>query len=150
MDKQIKENRQQFPPPAANAAVIRTCHNYWCNFTTREPLKKCPKCARPLLTAQTFRILGFVQAFLGGILAVGAVGLTILVAPKLSTVKGGTGTIIFILGIFGLLLAVGLTFFSAGIWQAFFGRRNQSLITFVLALLIALALVATIGRALLS
>jgi hypothetical protein len=127
----------------------RTCHNYWCNYTTNESLTRCPKCGRHLITPQTFKLLGWALLFLGGLLALGAVSLTILVAPGLAGVRGGTSGRLFILGVFGFLLAVGLTFMAGGLWQVLSGKRSQSLTTFAIALLIALAIIVAIGRAIL-
>lgn len=129
--------------------VSRTCHNYWCNYTTNEPLTRCPKCGRQLITPQTFKLLGGALLFLGGLLALGAVSLTILVAPRLAGVRGGTSGRLFILGVFGFLLAVGLTFMAGGLWQVLSGKRSQSLTTFGIVLLIALAIIVAIGRAVL-
>jgi len=81
--------------------------------------------------------------FLGGLLAITGALLLIFAAPKL---VGGTGVKLFVWGIFGLLLAVGMTIMTAGFWQALFGRRNQSLMTFMITLLILITVVIAIGR----
>lgn len=130
---------------AADAAS-RTCHNYWCNYTTREALTRCPKCGRSLITPQTFKLLGWLLLFLGGLLALGAVSLTIMVAPGLPDVRGGLGGRLFVLGVLGFLLAFGLTCMTAGLWQVWFGKRSQSLTTFGIVLLIALAIIVVIAR----
>lgn len=70
-----------------------------------------------------------------------------LAAPKL---VGGMGVKLFVWGIFGLLLAVGLAIMTAGFWQVLSGKRSQSLMTFVIALVIALMAIAVIGRAILE
>jgi hypothetical protein len=151
MDNQIKENRRDVSSVAESSAQaatdeLLTCHNYWCNYSTREPLSRCPKCGRPLLTTHTYRLLGLALVFVGGALAVTGALLLILAAPKLI---GGMEVQLFVWSIFGLLLAVGLMIMTAGFWQAVFGRRQQSLMAFVIALLIALMLVAVIARAVL-
>ncbi len=84
--------------------------------------------------------------FLGGLLAIGGALLLIFAAPKVS---GGIEVKLLIWSVFGFLLAVGLTFVTAGFWQVLFGKRNQGLMTFVIGLLIALALIVVIGRAVL-
>jgi hypothetical protein len=38
---------------------------------------------------------------------------------------------------------------AAGFWQVYFGRRSQSLMTFVIVYVIALMIIAAIGRAIL-
>ena len=60
------------------------------------------------------------------------------------------GVKLFVWGIFGLLLAVGLAIMTAGFWQVLSGKRSQSLMTFVIALVIALMAIAVIGRAILE
>jgi hypothetical protein len=151
MNNQIKTNSDDVSSVAKLDAQpasyeIRTCHNYWCNYSTNQPLPRCPKCNRALLTAHTFRRLGLALIFIGGILAATGALLLIFAAPKL---LGGMGVKLFVWSIFALLLAIGLTIMAAGSWQALFGRRNQSLITFMLVLLITILLVAAIGRNLL-
>jgi hypothetical protein len=155
MDNQAKTNSYEtqtsIAEPAGQPANVesRTCHNYWCNYTTGEPLDHCPKCGRPLITPRTFKLLGWALLFLGGLLALGAVSLTILVAPKLPYVRGGLGGRLLILGVFGALLAVGLTFMMSGLWQVLSGRRSQSLTTFGIVLLVALSIIVALGRAVL-
>jgi hypothetical protein len=70
-----------------------------------------------LITPQTFKLLGWALLFVGGLLALAAVSLTFLVAPRLPVVRGGLSGRLFILGVLGFLLAVGLTFMTAGWWQ---------------------------------
>lgn len=124
----------------------RTCHNYWCNYTTDQPLSHCPKCRRPLLTAQTYKLLGLALVLLGGLLAIAGASLLIFAAPKL---VGGIGVKLFVWGVFGLLLAIGLTFVTAGLWQILFGKRSQSLMTIAIALIITIMLIAVIGQSVL-
>lgn len=151
MDTQIKSNSHEVSSATdfdeqPLLSETRTCHNYWCNYETNQSLSRCPKCGRPLLTAQTYRLLGLALVVLGGILAIAGASLLILVAPK---VLGGIEVKLLIWGIFGFLLAVGLSIMMAGIWQAWFGKRSQSLVTIVIALLITIGLIAAIGRTLL-
>ncbi|HZH90333.1 MAG TPA: hypothetical protein VEX70_06880 [Pyrinomonadaceae bacterium] len=124
----------------------RTCHNYWCNYKTDRPLSRCPECGRPLLNAQTYRILGWVLVVVGLLLSITGASLLIFAAPKL---VGGLGVKLFVWGVFGFLLAVGLTTMSAGFWQALFGKRSQPLMKVVIALAIAIMLIVTIGTAVL-
>jgi hypothetical protein len=152
MDNQVKtdsyEAHTSSAEPVGQSAngVSRTCHNYWCNYTTNESLPRCPKCGRQLITPQTFKLLGGALLFLGGLLALVAVSLTILVAPRLADVRGGMGGRLFVLGVLGFLLAVGLAFMMAGLWQVLSGKRSQSLTTLGIVLLIALAIIVAIGR----
>lgn len=130
--------------PAGNE--IRTCHNYWCNYSTDQTLSQCPKCGRALLTPETYRLLGLVLAFLGGLLAFAGALLLIFAGPRL---VGSMGAKLFAWGVFGLLLVVGLTIMTAGFWQVIFGKRSQSLMTYVIALITAIMVIAAIGRAIL-
>lgn len=155
MDTQVKTDRHEAQTSLAGSAghaadaASRTCHNYWCNYTTSEVLTRCPKCGQRLITPQTFKLLGWLLLFLGGLLALAAVSLTILVAPRLPEVRGGLSGRLFILGVFGFLLAVGLTFMTAGLWQVLFGKRSQSLVALGIVLLLALAIIVALGRAVL-
>jgi hypothetical protein len=124
----------------------RTCHNYWCNYKTDRPLSRCPECGRPLLNAQTYRILGWVLVFIGLLLSIAGASLLIFAAPKF---VGELGVKLFVWGVFGFLLAVGLTTMTAGFWQALLGERSQSLMKIVVALVIAIMLIVTIGTAVL-
>ena len=149
MDNQIKTNKHEIYSVAESdlqfvPSETLTCHNYWCNYKTNEPLSNCPKCGRPLLTTQTFRLLGWLFIVPGAFLAITGALLLILAAPKL---VAGMGVKLFVYGIFGLLLAVGLTIMAAGFRQALSGNRSQSLIAFVLILLITIAIIVAIGRA---
>lgn len=147
MNDQVKIDRGNASPlagsPLNTLCETRTCHNYWCNYKTNEPLADCPKCGRPLLTSHTFRFLGWLLMIPGAVLAVAGALLLILAAPKLA---GGVGVKLLVYGIFGLLLLVGLTFMAAGVRQASSGERSQSLMASVVVLLITIALIVTIGR----
>jgi hypothetical protein len=120
-----------------------TCHNYWCNYTTDQLLSRCPKCGQPLLTRQAYKLLGLALVLIGVFLGLTGALLLIFAAPK---IVGGTGTQLFVRSVFGFLLAIGLTAITAGFWQVFFGRRNQSLMTIAIALIVAILLIAAIGQ----
>jgi hypothetical protein len=148
MDEQSKVNGREISPVAGFAVhpargKPRTCHNYWCNYTTDRPLSRCPQCGRPLLTVQTYKLLGLALVLLGGCLGLVGALLLIFAAPG---IVSGTGAKLFVWSIFGLLLAIGLTVMTAGFWQVFFGKRNQSLMTIAIALIITIMLIAAIGR----
>jgi hypothetical protein len=149
MNDQMKTGGNKVSSPAGYGTPITlsktlTCHNYWCNYRTNEPLSNCPKCGRPLLTSRTFRILGWLLMIPGAMLAIVGALLLILAAPR---VVGGMGVKLLVYGAFGLLLLVGLTFAAAGARQASSGRRSQSLMTLVIVLLIMVALIVATGRA---
>lgn len=149
MNNQIKPNKHKVSFIAeSNSQIVPsetlTCHNFWCNYKTNEPLSSCPKCGRPLLTSQTFRLLGWLLMIPGAILAIAGALLLILAVPRF---VGGMGVKLLVYGTFSLLLAVGLTFMAAGLRQASSGNRSQSLVTLVNVLLITIALIFAIGRA---
>jgi hypothetical protein len=148
MDRQGKaQGREVSPAIESNVhparGETRTCHNYWCNYTTDRPLSRCPECGQPLLKTQAYKLLGLTLVLIGGFLGLTGALLLIFAAPK---IVGGTGTKLFVRSIFGVLLAIGLTAITAGFWQVFYGRRNQSLMTIAIALIITILLIAAIGQ----
>jgi uncharacterized membrane protein len=105
-----------------------------CDFETDESLAKCPQCGRKLQSAKKVRILGWVLVLLGGFLVVFMGGLGILLAgiiagsgqPGNSTrFTGGPEDVMFIVGIFGLVIAFGLAAMAGGAWQIWFGKPNR-------------------------
>ena len=153
MDNQFKSNSGEVKLSGVKSDIRpvtgerRTCLSFWCNYSTNEPLAKCPKCRQPLLVAQTFKLLGLVLAFCGGLFVIGATSLIILFTLKLPDGKGITeGVVLFIYGILGLFLIVGLTIMTAGISQTLSGKRSQKLMTLFIILLIVFAITASIGK----
>lgn len=135
------------PGDRTGAGELRTCHNYWCDYETREPATRCARCGRPVYTAATFRRLGVVLAAAGGVLAVGAAVLLFLVAPRLAGVRGGAWGRVLIVGVIGLVGAMGLAFASAGVGQALSGRRSRRWMTVALVLVCVFLLIASVIRA---
>lgn len=119
----------------------RTC--YKCDYETSQPQTDCPHCGQRLRTARQVRVLGWVLLLTGTFL-VGFMGtITVLVArivahsdePGATTrFTGGTGIAVFMFGIFGLVLAFGLTSMFGGIWQIRYGKRNRKLTLVILVL----------------
>ena len=117
---------------------ILTCHNFWCDFKTLEKIEECPKCGRIMLSAQTFKMLGWLLVFLGGILAaVGGGAILLLNLSERSISRGMMGKIT-VYGVLGLLLAVGLSMAAAGLNQAIDGQRNRQFIYVMIGLLVIL------------
>ena len=125
----------------------RTCHNFWCNYSTNEPLDDCPKCGRQMLTRDAFKGLGVLLAIIGFILGGGGAALLFFVAPKIRP-DARTAIRIVIWGIFGALLAGGLAILGAGITQAITGRRNQTLISVFLVVIFLALFVGSVARSL--
>jgi len=77
-------------------------------------------------------------------------GLIYIVARADSTFKGGEAMSIFILGIFGVILALGLAVLITGLWQVIFGRVNRRLIYILLTFLLVLLIIVGVGRLILE
>lgn len=114
-----------------------------CKFETEEPAGHCPRCRRPLSKTSTVRRLGWVLAVLGGLLAAFMAWLTYVVAGLMARsdepgagarFTGDSTDAAFIYGIFGVVLALSVTFVLAGIWQIVYGRRNKWLVLVALVL----------------
>jgi magnesium-transporting ATPase (P-type) len=114
-----------------------------CGTETDEPLGKCPRCGRRLQKTGTVRALGWVLVVLGGLLSAFMAWLfvyfTRLIAhsddPGATTRFTGTASdATFAYGVFGVVLALGLTFVLAGVWQIVYGRRNKKIVFVALAL----------------
>ena len=117
---------------------LRIC--YKCNYEGITPNKQCPRCSRFLYTQARIRVLGAVLIFLGGFIAVMMAAIIFFVFNIASGNAQGqrfTGDemqLLFVLGILGLTLAVGVSFMIAGLWQVIFGRRNKIIVWICLAL----------------
>ena len=91
-----------------------------------------------MLSAQTFKMLGWLLVFLGGILAaVGGGAILLLNLSERSISRGMMGKIT-VYGVLGLLLAVGLSMAAAGLNQAIDGQRNRQFIYVMIGLLVIL------------
>jgi hypothetical protein len=91
----------------------------------------------------TLRALGVVLVVLGGALMGGMAVLSWVMYgviqnssdPRASTkFTGSESDMLFMYGIFALVFFIGLTAFTAGLWQVIFGRRNLILVWIMLAL----------------
>ena len=116
-----------------------------CGAETDEPLGKCPRCGRRLHKTSTIRGLGVALVVLGGGLTAFMAWLTLFVSRIIersnepgatSRFTGDASDALLVYAIFGLVLALGLTFVVAGVWQIVYGRRSKSVI-FVVIILVA-------------
>ena len=128
----------------------KICHNLRCGFQTHEPLSKCPKCRRPMWTANEFRLISSLLVFCGFIfLGIGG-GLGYIAyrnyAPGGRLSEGYEVGVVFLTAIAGFLLLIGLVIIAAGAWQALFGRANRRLIFILLMLLLVMLLIIGFGR----
>jgi hypothetical protein len=120
---------------------MRIC--YKCNYETGNPLGACPQCGHHLRTATQIKRLGIVMAALGGFLILFIGGIAVVVTgiilqsddPNASSrFTGGPGVLIFMYGIFALVMMFGVTGLAAGIFQIKHGRRNTKLVQVILVL----------------
>lgn len=125
------------PPPPPVTREPRTCHNYWCDYETDEPVTRCPKCGRALHTRAQFRQLGWLLFALGVLLAGGMAAVMLLVAYAFRGSADATPKAVAF-GVLGLVLGLGLTFAAAGFSQARSGRRHRPLIGLAVALVVVL------------
>ncbi len=128
-----------------------------CGFVTAHPAERCPRCNRPWQTdqqaGQQVRGRGVALIVLGALLSVGMAFLLLWMSaalkPEISrTSSSFTGTrsdAVFIFGILGAVLALGITGLITGVWQVVTGRVNRALrITLLVEGLLVLALAATL------
>lgn len=102
----------------------------------------------------TLRALGAVLLVLGGILMGGMAVLSWVMYgvinntdPRASTkFTGSESDMLFMFAIFGLVFFIGLTAFTAGLWQVVFGRRNLILVWIMLGLGGIFFIIGTIVR----
>jgi len=133
---------------------MRIC--YKCDYATTQPLKACPQCGQQQFrTASQIRTLGWVLAVIGAGLTIFMAWLSVVVGqvillpnlPGTSTrFTGGPNMILFIVGVFGVVLAIGIASFSAGVFQIRNGRRNKGLVKVMLVLAAMFIIVAGIVR----
>ena len=116
---------------------------YKCDYETKNPLGACPQCGHHLRTTAQVKRLGMVMAALGGFLTLFMAGLTVTVAQMVwhpfdprasSSFTGGPEALLFIFGIFAVVMVFGLTSLAAGIFQIKHGRRNRKVVKMILAL----------------
>lgn len=114
-----------------------------CNFETDQPIANCQVCGTPLRKTSTIRKLGWVLVVLGGVLTMGMVYLTYVVSALIERADdpgsgarftGDSSDATMIYGIFGVVIALSITFVIAGIWQIVYGRRNKKLVFVALVL----------------
>jgi hypothetical protein len=121
-------------------------------------MEKCPRCGHKLMTAGKVKVLGWVLIGLGAFLVLFMGVITVIVAGIIAQTgapgstqrfDGGPKELALIFGIFGLVIAFGLTCIAAGISQARSGRRNKKLVKVLMGVFVALVVVGTLIQILL-
>ncbi len=123
-----------------------------CGFVTTAPGARCPRCKCLWQTQQQVRGRGVALIVLGGLLSGGMAFLLLWMGsamhPEISkTSSSFTGTrsdAVFIFGLLGAVLVLGITSFITGVWQVVTGRVSRTLRLTMLAVgLLVLVLAAT-------
>ena len=115
-----------------------------CSFETSEAIPKCPSCGSRLQSAKKVRILGGLLLVIGTSLVVFMSILGVYLGSIISNsddpgattrFTGGPQDVMFIVAIFGLVIAFGLASIAGGIWQIIYGKPNRKVIVgvFVIA-----------------
>ena len=111
-----------------------------CSFETTESLPRCPSCGRRLQSGKKVRILGGLLIVIGTFLVVSMSILGLYLGSIISNsddpgattrFTGGTQDVMFIVAIFGLVIAFGLASIAGGIWQIIYGKPNRKVIVAV-------------------
>ena len=123
-----------------------------CSFETSESVSRCPNCGSRVQSAKKVRILGGVLLVIGTFLVLFMTGLGIYLGsiiansndPDATTrFTGSSQDVMFIVAIFGLVIAFGLASMGGGIWQIIYGKPNRKVM--VVVFLIA-GILFVIGR----
>ncbi|HKO43485.1 MAG TPA: hypothetical protein VJU84_09350 [Pyrinomonadaceae bacterium] len=115
-----------------------------CSFETIEAVPRCPNCGSRLQSAKKVRILGGLLLVIGTFLVVFMSILGVYLGSIISNSNdpgattrftGGPQDVMFIVVIFGLVIAFGLASIAGGIWQIIYGKPNRKVIVgvFVIA-----------------
>ena len=111
-----------------------------CSFETTEALPRCPSCGSRLQSVKKVRILGGLLIVIGTFLVVSMSILGLYLGSIISNsddpgattrFTGGTQDVMFIVAIFGLVIAFGLASIAGGIWQIIYGKPNRKVIVAV-------------------
>ncbi len=128
-----------------------------CDFETAESLAKCPNCGRTLQSVKKVRILGWLLVILGSGLVVfmGGLGLVLgnIIAKtgqpgRTTRFTGGPEDVMLIIGVFGLVIAFGLASIAGGVWQIWYGKRNNKVMVLMFVVAGILWVIGSAVRAL--
>lgn len=131
-------------------ADFSTCTRLGCRNEVPGKVKTCPRCGGRMQTSRLVRGLG-ILSIAAGLVIVGLIGTVALamIGPMLhpgemvggSTYTGTSQQAVIIIGLFAILIVLGLTAIASGTAMAVTGRRNIILIgiTFGIAVVLVLA-----------
>ena len=111
-----------------------------CSFETSESVSRCPNCGSRVQSAKKVRILGGVLLVIGTFLVLFMTGLGIYLGSIISNSNdpgattrftGDSQDVMFIVAIFGLVIAFGLASMGGGIWQIIYGKPNRKVMVVV-------------------
>lgn len=124
-----------------------------CGFETQAVVDNCPQCKAPFASQKYMVKNGYLQIVIGAILALGMTGLGAYLGKiMLFPASGGsrfTGTLAdasLIVGIFLLVISVGVAAMVNGYWQIRYGRRNKYIVYFLIAFAVILFVGGSIAR----
>lgn len=134
----------QFMTNSQSSAVRRTCPK--CGYIRETADKNCADCGKPLQKVSTVRAIGIMLVLMGTALlgfmswlSLWAYGTIANPASSSSHFNGTAKDLLFIIFVFGLVMAIGLGATAGGIWQIIFGKRNKLIVFAVAALGIVFA-----------
>jgi hypothetical protein len=120
-----------------------------CDYHTAEKETKCPKCGQRLRTMGQARRMGGFQIVIGTFLVALMGVITFIVTRAVSESRPGdvrfTGTssdLVFIYGIFAVVIAIGLVSIAGGIMTIKYGKTNKVVFVIILGLAFAFYILA--------
>src|SRR5215471_242814 len=120
-----------------------------CDFEIAGPPADCPQCGRRTVSSIRIRRLGWFSLILGSFLTIFMSGLSVLIGSLIYQANHPGSTtrvnitseqITAMYGLFGVIIAIGLTSIFAGIWQIKHGKRNKMVMYVTIGLIILFVL----------
>jgi len=127
-----------------------------CDFEAPGPPVQCPQCGRKTISSIRIRRLGWFSLIVGGFLTVFMGAITVIVSGLLykavqqepsTQAKITPEQITIMYGLFGVVIAIGLTSIIAGVWQIKHGKRNKKVVFISIALVILFLVGTFLARA---
>ena len=122
--------------------VRRTCPK--CGYIRETSDEKCGDCGKPLQKVSTIRALGVFLVVIGGgllgfmsWLSLWTYGTIAHPTASGSHYNGTPKDMMFMIFVYGLVMAIALGAMAGGLWQIVFGKRNKLIVFAVIVLGIA-------------